>query len=116
MPVPQQLPQITVLWVRHPDPRKVIFPQQSQQQSGVLTVGLLLADSLGLDLRRIPDPQLDTQLGQQPLEPAGVSGRFHSYATTRRSCRQFPVKLLDFSLPVVQLPFPILSRFWVYQR
>jgi hypothetical protein len=32
------------------------LPQQSQQQSGVLTVRLLFADSLGLDLRRIADP------------------------------------------------------------
>ncbi|MGA8037405.1 MAG: hypothetical protein WB985_15670 [Candidatus Acidiferrales bacterium] len=70
MPVPQQLSQITVLRTGYPDARKVLFLQQSQQQSSVLTVGLLLADSPGLDLRRIPDPQLDAQLGQQPLEPA----------------------------------------------
>ena len=64
MPVPEQLSQIPILRTRYPDSRKVIFPQQPQQQSGVLTVGLLLADSLGLDLRRISDPHLETQLCQ----------------------------------------------------
>jgi hypothetical protein len=64
MPVPKQLPQITILRTRYPDSRKIIFPHQSQHQSGVLTVGLLLADSLGLNLRRIADPYLDTQFCQ----------------------------------------------------
>jgi len=64
MPVPKQLPQIPILRTRYPDSREIIFPQQSQQQSGVLTVGLLLADSLGLNLRRIADPYLDTQFYQ----------------------------------------------------
>jgi len=35
-----------------------------------MRIGLLLADSFGLNLRCIPDPQLDAQLGPQPLEPA----------------------------------------------
>src|SRR5260370_2372980 len=69
VPVPKQLSQITILRTGYPDSRKIIFPHQSQQQSGVLTVGLLLADSLGLNLRRIADPYLATQFYQQPLEP-----------------------------------------------
>jgi hypothetical protein len=62
MPVPKQLPQITILWSRHPDSRKAIFQQQLQQESGILAVGLLLPDSLGLNHRRISNPQFETQL------------------------------------------------------
>ena len=69
MPVPQQLSQIAILRIRHPDSRKVIFPHQSQQESGVLTIGLLLLDSLRLDLRGVADPYLEPQLCQQSLEP-----------------------------------------------
>jgi hypothetical protein len=49
MTVPQQLSQIPILRTRYPDLRKVIFPHQSQQESGVLTVGLPLLHSLRLD-------------------------------------------------------------------
>jgi len=42
MPMPQQLPQITILWTRYPDSRKTIFQQQLQQEFGILAVGLLL--------------------------------------------------------------------------
>jgi hypothetical protein len=59
MPVPQQLPQITILWIRNPDLGEVLFQEQLQQKSGVVGIGLLLADSFGLNLRGIPDPQLD---------------------------------------------------------
>jgi len=70
MPVPQQLSQIPILRARYPDSRKVIFPHQSQQQSGILAVGLLLLHSSGFDLRGITDPYLEPQLCQQSLEPA----------------------------------------------
>jgi hypothetical protein len=43
MAMPEQLPQIPILWTRYPDP-------------------------LGRDLRRIADPQLKAQLCQQSLE------------------------------------------------
>ena len=39
-----------------PHARKVIFVQQLQQEVGILAVGLLLADSLGPNLRRITNP------------------------------------------------------------
>jgi hypothetical protein len=55
---------------RYPHPRKVIFDEQREQQLRIVAVGLLLADSLGLDLRGIADPQLDAQFCQQLLEPA----------------------------------------------
>src|SRR6202161_987588 len=116
MPVPQQLSQVTILPTGYPDAMKIICPQQSQQQSGVLPVGLLLADSLGFESRRIADPQLHTEFCQQPLEPAGVARAFDPYSPADSPRRQFPVKLLGFSRTVVQLPFLILSRFCVYQR
>jgi hypothetical protein len=64
MPMPKQLPQITILRTRYPDSRKAIFQQQLQHESGILPVGFLLPDSLGLNLRRISNPQLETQLCQ----------------------------------------------------
>ncbi len=61
MPVPEQLPQIAILWAGYPDSRKAIFQQQLQQQLGILAVGLLLADTLGFNLRGIANSHLDTQ-------------------------------------------------------
>jgi hypothetical protein len=58
------LSQVPILRTGYPDAREIIFPQQFQEQSGVLTVRLLLADSLGFELRRIADPQLDTEFCQ----------------------------------------------------
>jgi hypothetical protein len=50
MAMPEQLPQISILRTGYPDPRKVIFPQQPEQELGISAVGLLLLDSLGYDL------------------------------------------------------------------
>jgi hypothetical protein len=61
MPMPEQLPHITIFRTGYPHARKVIFQQQLQQKLGILAVGLLLADALRLDLRRIANPHLDTQ-------------------------------------------------------
>jgi len=116
MPMPQQLSQVTILRTGYPDPRKIIFPQQSQQQSGVLPVGLLFAHAFSLNLGRIADPQFHTEFCQQPLEPAGVARGLHPHSYARSSPRQFPIKLLGFSCTVVQLPFLILSCFCVYKR
>src|SRR5271170_489704 len=116
MPVPKQLSQITILRTRYPDARKVLLQQQSQQQAGVLTVGLLLADSLALDLGRIADPQLHTEFCQQPLKPAGVTGGLHPHAHAYSSCRQFPIKLLGFSITVGQPPFATLSCLCIDKR
>ena len=62
VPMPQQLPQIAILGVRHPDPRKAVLQHQPQQQLRILTIGFLLAHSPGLNLGRISDPQLKPQL------------------------------------------------------
>src|SRR5580700_2545060 len=56
--------QIPILRTRYPDARKAIFQQQLQQKFGIPAIGFLLAASLPLDLRRIPNPHLETQLGQ----------------------------------------------------
>jgi len=64
MPVPKQLPQITILRTGYPDSRKAIFQQQLQQKFGIEAIGFLLADSQSLDLCRIADPHLETQLCQ----------------------------------------------------
>jgi len=61
MPVPQQLPQITIPRTRYPDSRKPIFQQQLPHKSGIFAVGLLLPDALPLDLCRIANPRLDAQ-------------------------------------------------------
>jgi hypothetical protein len=76
--VPQQLPQIPVLPTRHPDLRETILQQQAQDQLRVLAIRLLLAYSLGADLRRVSDPQLKLQLRHQSFEPACVPAGLHS--------------------------------------
>jgi hypothetical protein len=80
MPMPQQLPQIAILRVRHPDPRKAILQHQLQYQLRVLPIRLLLAYSLRPYLRGTSDPQLETKLVQQTLEPARVSAGFHPHS------------------------------------
>src|ERR1700674_1727132 len=64
---------------------------------GVARVGLLLARFRRPYLGCIPDPQLVSQLGQQPLEPARRSAGFHPHP--HRLSRQAAVKLLR--LPAV---------------
>jgi hypothetical protein len=80
VPVPQQLPHIAILCVRHPDPRKAVLDHQSQQQLRILPIGLLLAHSPGLNLGGISDPQLKPQFLQPPLEPARVSAGLHAHS------------------------------------
>src|ERR1700751_2290737 len=103
MPVPQQLSQIPILRTRHPNLRKVIFPHQPEYESRVFTVKLLLLHSLGFDLRRISDPQLETQFSQQPLEPAGISGSLHAYTHADSSLLQVSIEFLCLPITVVQL-------------
>jgi hypothetical protein len=72
----------------------------------------MLAYSLGANLSRISDPQLEPQLIQQTLKPACVSTGFHP--DTHPSCLERSVKLLGF-LPVSQSPFAALPRFRVHK-
>ena len=55
MPMPQQLPQIAILGVRHPDARKAILQHQLQYELRILPIRLLLAYSLRPYLRGISD-------------------------------------------------------------
>src|SRR5438045_3251416 len=80
MPMPQELPQIAVLPTRHPDLRKAIFQQQTQNQLCVLSIRLLLAHPFGANLGCVSDPQLKLQLGHEALEPACVSAGLHAHA------------------------------------
>jgi hypothetical protein len=115
VPVPQQLSQIAILPVRHPDLRKVIFQHQSQNQLRILAIRFLFAYSLAPDLSSVADPQLEMQLRQQPLKPARMPTGFHPHARFQSLSRQFAVKLLRL-LPVLQSPFLQLPRFGIHER
>ncbi len=114
MPMPQQLPQIPILCVRHPDPRKAVFHHQPQQQLRILAIGLLLAHSFGANLRRVPDPQLKLQArvskrsNQRACPLASIPTR------TLSSLLELAVELLGF-FAVSQPPFAALTCFRVHK-
>src|ERR1700704_449503 len=110
MPVPKQLTHIAIFRTRYPDPRKAIFHHQLQQQLRILAIGLLLLDALRLDLCWIADPHLKTQLCQQSLEPAGISGRLHPHSYLDSSQLQISIEFLGFPITVVQSSFTIFAR------
>src|SRR5580693_5130817 len=109
MSMPQQLPQIPVLWTRYPDPRKVVFAHQSEQKLCVFAVGLLFLHSLGFDFGGIADPKLETQFCQQPLKPARISGSLHAYPHAHSSLLYLSIQPFGFSITVVQLSFATLT-------
>src|SRR5258707_6550728 len=109
MPVPKQLSHIALFRTRYPDSRKTIFHHQLQPQLRVFAVSLLLLDASALDLRRIADPHFETQLCQQPLEPAGISGRLHSHSHVDSSQLQVSIELLGLPIAVVQSSFAIFA-------
>jgi hypothetical protein len=84
--MPQQLPQIAILRIWHPDPREAIFQQEPQQQLRVLAIGLLLPDPLRAHRGSVADPQLKLQLVQQTLEPARMSTGFHAHTHGHAMC------------------------------
>src|SRR4029077_11135469 len=103
MPVPQQLSQISILWIRHPDSRKSIFRQQLPHKSGIFAVGLVLLDSLARDLRGSP---IHTS------NPNSASGRSNqreypvaSIPTRTQIPRCFRSRVVLQDQPV-ELPFP----------
>ena len=114
--MPQQLTQISIFRTGYPHPRKAILQQQLQQQRGILAVRLLLSHPLGLDLRRISDPQLEAQFRQQPLEPAGMAGRLHPHSHTAACCLQLAIELLGFSIAMIQSPFTAFPGVGIYKR
>jgi len=109
------LPQIPILPVRYPDLRKAIFHHQSQNQLRILTIRLLLAYSLGSDLRCVPDPQLEVQLRQQSLKPAPMPAGFHPHTYFHSLRRQIPVELLRF-LAMQPPPLLQLTCVRIYKR
>ena len=62
VPMQHQLPQIALLPVRSPQPRKPAFHHQLQNVRCIPFVRLLLAHVTGPDLRRISDPDLVPQI------------------------------------------------------
>ena len=100
---------------RHPDLRKVIFQHQFQNQLRILAIRLLLAYSLGTDLSRVSDPQLEVQLRQQPLKPARMPTGFHAHAHLHSLGREIAVELLRL-LAVLQSTLPAFASFGIHKR
>src|SRR5882724_2830341 len=115
MTMPKQLPQITILPVRHPDPREAIFQHPSQNQLRILAIRLLLAHPLRADLGRVPDPQLKLQLPEQSFKPASLPTGFHPDTHAQQPGGEITIKLLRF-LSVLQAPFFKLPSVGIDQR
>ena len=115
MAMPQQLPQIPILPVRDPDPRKTIFHHQSQNQLRILAIRLLLAYSFRKDLGCVSDPQLKLQLTEQSFKPACMPTGFHPHAHFHPLDRQIAVEPLRF-LAVLQSPFLQFAGFGIHKR
>src|ERR1019366_6812935 len=113
--VPQQLPQISILPARYPDPRKAIFQQQSQNQLRVLAIRLLFAHPLRADLGGVPNPQLKPQLREQSFKPASVPTRFHPQTHAHSLRREIAIKLFRF-LAVLQSPLLQFPGFGIHKR
>jgi hypothetical protein len=96
MPMPQQLPQITILRMRYPDPRKTAFEHEPQQQLRILAIGFLFAHSFRANLDGVADPRLKLQVAQQALEPARVSAGFHAHTHPYILWLKSLVRLLGF--------------------
>ena len=109
----QQLPHVPLFQTRHPDPREPVFSQQQQQVFRVPPVRLLLPHHRSPDLGRVPQPELDAPLLQQPFEPGIVPASLHPHPYFLP--RQSRVKLFRF-LAVTQTFFLILSRSLVKDR
>src|SRR5258706_3056660 len=75
--------------------------------SCVPLVRLLLPHIAGPDLRRVPHPQLVTQVRQQIHQPVTVPGRFHP---DQRRRRYLPVKPLRIARGLHQLLLAGLAR------
>src|SRR6266481_230192 len=77
----------------------------------IALVRLLLAHIAGPDLRRIPHPDLVSQLHHQIEKPLAVPGSFHS---NQRRRRQRGVKPSCLSATVLELTLGSLSSFRVH--
>src|SRR6267154_3107133 len=79
-----------------------------------LAIRLLLAYSLGSDLSRVSDPQLEVQLRQQSFKPARLPTGFHPQPHLYSLCREIAVELLRF-LAVLQSPLSQFSGVGVHK-
>ncbi len=105
MTMAHQLPQIALLRAGHRQPREALLQQQIEQQFGVAAIGLLLARSGRPDFARMPDPQLDAAVGQQPLEPAGAAGGLHAHP------HRLPLKATVKRLGLAAVLQPVIAAF-----
>jgi hypothetical protein len=99
---------IPILRTRYPDPWKIILQQQVQNMLRILAIRLLLAFAFPTDLRRISDPQLNVQFGEQSFKPARMPARFHPNTYLHFLCGEIAVELLRFftllQSPLLQFP------------
>ena len=101
VPMQHQLPQIALLPVRSPQPRKPPLNPQPQNVRRVPLVRLLLAHLAGSHLRRIADPDLVPQILDPLDQPLTVPRGFHT---------NHPLLIKHFAVTVgmYQLPFPAI--------
>src|SRR5215469_16255552 len=116
MSMPQQLTQIPIGRIGNPDSRKPVLCQQPVQESSILAISHLSADARSLDLRRVSDPELETQFRHEPFEPARMSGGLDPHSHGGSLLLQIAVEFFRFSRTVLQYPFQILSTFCVNAR
>jgi hypothetical protein len=99
VPVPQQLPQIPVLPVWHPDLWETVFEKQTHDQLRILAIGLLRANSHAPNLCRVSYPLLQTGAVQlilaldgtnvQPFHPRLEGRAFHSQSVGCTRCATY---------------------------
>src|SRR6266478_1158289 len=99
--VNEQLPEIAFARRGNPDFRKTSCEQQIENQRGVTLIGFLLAHLTGANPCGVPDPQLVTELREQPFEPMNGPGSFNPHAHWRL---QTPVEGVGFTALVIQPP------------
>ncbi|MGB8116869.1 MAG: hypothetical protein WCF22_24035 [Candidatus Sulfotelmatobacter sp.] len=109
MPMPQQLPQIEIRRIRHPDSRKAALQHQLQQQLCGLPIGLLLPHPLGANLGGISDPQLELQVAQPALEPVRVPTRSRPHSHIQVLFFELAVELFGF-FAMNQAPFVLQPK------
>ena len=112
--MPQQWPQIAILPARYPDPRKVIFEHQFQNQLRILAIRFLLAYSPPTDLGCVSDPPLKLQFGEPSFKPPCLPTRFHPNLYLDFLCREITVELFCF-LTVLQSALLQFSSFAIHK-
>ena len=101
-----------LLWHRH---RMVQMRTRIVNQLRILAIRLLFAYSLGSNFGRVPNPQLEVQLRQQPFKPARMPTGFHPHAHLHSLRREIAVEHLRF-LAVLQSLLLQFSSVGIHKR